>query len=203
MKLYNNAAAPNARRVRMFLAEKGIEIEYVEVAFDKGDNQTPEFLALNSLGKVPVLQLDDGRALTESMSICRYLEEVHPDPALMGVDAYDRAHVDRWNRRMELEVFNIVANVGVHTIPFFKDRVQQIPEFAASQRTAAAGKFAWLDKEISDGRTFIAGDRFSVADITGMAAFGLAEALGIEVDGSLTHLHSWAERMRSRPSWKA
>ena len=138
----NNVAAPNARRVRMFLAEKGIEIERVEVAFDKGDNQTPEFLALNSLGKVPVLQLDDGRALTESMSICRYLEEEHSNPPLMGVDAYDRAHVDRWNRRMELEVFNIVANFGVHTIPFFKDRVQQIPEFAASQKTVAGAKFA-------------------------------------------------------------
>ena len=169
MKLYNGMA-PNPRRVRIYLAEKNIEIERVDLSFQDGEHRQPEILALNSLGKLPILELDDGRAIAESLTICRYLEELHPDPPLFGSEAFERATIDMWQRRMEHEILQVVANIGVHTLEFFKPFVTQIPAYAEAQRSLLSDKLAWLDKEISDGRSYLAGDDFSVADITAMAA---------------------------------
>lgn len=202
MKLYS-AAAPNPRRVCIFLAEKGLEIERVELDLAKGDARAPTLLALNSLGKVPVLELDDGRAIAESVSICRYLETLHPDPPLFGVDDFDRAQVDMWNRRLELEVFQVVGSIALHTFPFFEDRIEQIPAFAEAQRTVASKTLMWLDEAIGDGRDFLAGDRFSIADVTGMATFWLSERAGVEVPDELVHLCGWLKRVQDRPSWSA
>jgi len=200
MKLYNGTA-PNPRRVRIFLAEKGIGIPRVDLDLLAGENRTPEFRTLNSLGQVPVLELDDGGVITESMAICRYLEELHPEPPLFGSDPRDRARIEMWNGRMTNEIYLRIGNVALNSLPFFATRRTQIPAFAEAERQVVPQKWAWLDAELADGRTFIAGDRFSVADITGMAASLLGEFLKIEIPVALTNVRRWDDRMRARPSW--
>lgn len=202
MKFYN-AAAPNPRRVRIFLAEKDVDVPRQDVNLQAGESRTPEFLALNSLGGTPVLKLDDGTVLTESVAICRYLECLHPDPALMGVDDLDRARVEMWNRRMEIEIFNTLGNVAVHTLDFFADKVEQVPAYAEAQKRQAVKRWEWLDGELADGRPHIAGDRFSIADITGMAALMIGDFTGVEIPASATHVLRWNDAVRSRPSWDA
>lgn len=202
MQLYNGGA-PGPRRVRIFMAEKGIDLPRKDLELQNNEARTPEFLEKNSLGAVPVLELDDGTVITESVAICRYLEEQHPAPALFGADALERAKVEMWNRRMELEVFNTLASVVQHSLDFFKDRLIQVPAYAEAQRETAARKFEWLDGELSDGRPYVAGEIFSVADITGMAALGIAGFIEIPIPEACTHVHRWADRMRSRPSWDA
>lgn len=203
MKLYSHAVAPNAWRVRAFLAEKGAEIETVTIEFDKGDTQTPHYLAMNSLAQVPVLELDGEKALAESIAICRYLETKFPEPSLFGTSAHGQAWVEMWNRRMELLVMNTVGNIGLHILPFFADRVHQVPQFAEAQKETLLERWAWLDKEISDGRPFVAGDAFSVADITGMTALKIADIVELSVPDQLAHVKRWENAVRARPSWDA
>ena len=203
MKLYSHAVAPNAWRVRAFLAEKGADVETVTIEFEKGDTQTDDYLAMNSLGQVPVLELEDGKALPESIAICRYLESQFPDPALFGTSAHGQAWVEMWNRRMELLLMNTVGNIGLHTLPFFATRVHQIPQFADAQKEALAQRWAWLDAEISDGRPFVAGDAFSVADITGMTALKISDIVELSVPDDLAHVKKWEASVRARPSWDA
>ncbi len=202
MKLYNGPA-PNPRRVRIFLAEKGIEMPRVDVDLLAGENRTPEFRKLNSVGQVPVLELDDGSVITESMAICRYLEELHPHPSLFGATPRDRARVEMWERRVSNEIYVRIGNVAQHTLPFFATRRVQVAAFAEAERQVVPEKWAWLDAELADGRRFIAGDSFSVADITGMAASLLGEMLKIEIPGALTNVRRWDDRVRTRPSWSA
>jgi len=202
MKLYN-AQAPNPWRVRIFCMEKGLDVPRVDLEFGKGDTRTPEFLAMNSLGEVPVLELDDGRVLTESVAICRYLESLHPEPNLMGRDGFDQARIEMWNRRIELHVSVTVANVGLHTIPFFAKKVEQVPVFAEAQRRTLAKKWAWLDREMADGRPYFAGDRFTVADITGMLALRVADIVDETIPPELANLKQWETSVRSRSSWNA
>jgi glutathione S-transferase len=202
MKLYNGPA-PNPRRVRIFIAEKGIELPQVDLNLREGQSHTPEFRRLNSLGQVPVLVLDDGTAIAESVAICRYLEELHPNPSLFGTDPVSRARIEMWNRRMEIEILTTCGSVAVHTLDFFKDRVYQVPDYAKAQRAVMPEKWAWLDRELADGRPFIAGDSFSVADITGMTASMLAQFVDLPIPASLSNLRRWDERMRARPSWNA
>ena len=203
MKLYNAAPAPNPRRVRIFLAEKGIDIPRVDLDLLAGENRTPEFRKLNSLGQVPVLELDDGGVITESMAICRYIEELHPDPSLFGTDVRDRARIEMWNGRMTNEIYLRIGNVALNTMPFFATRRTQVPAFAEAERQVVPAKWAWLDSELADGRRFIAGDDFSVADLTGMAASLLGELLEIRIPDSLTNVRRWDERVRARSSWSA
>lgn len=203
VKLYHFRDAPNPRRVRAFMAEKDLHLPLANVDLSKNEHRSEAFLEINSLGQVPVLALDDGLMLTESIAICRYLEDLHPMPALFGEGPVERASIEMWNRRIELEILNTIGNVASHTDPLFKDRIVQIPAFAQAERDAVPAKWAWLDREMADGRAFIAGDRFSVADITGMAASWLGEFLQIEIPAPLTHVRRWDERMRERPSWNA
>jgi glutathione S-transferase len=202
MKLYQGIG-PNSYRVRIFMAEKGIELPLVDIDFSKMEHKAPEFLRLNSLGQIPVLELDDGTVITESIAICRYLEELHPEPPLFGSDPVSCGKVEMWNRRMEQEVFATTGNVALHTDPFFRDRQTQVPAFAEAQRKDAPGKWAWLDRELADGRPFIAGDFFSTADIIGMVASWLAELLGMGIPDGLDNVRRWDRRMRARPSWNA
>jgi glutathione S-transferase len=202
MKLYN-APAPNPRRVRIFLAEKGIVIPRVELDLPAGENRSAEFRKLNSLGQVPVLELDDGSVITESMAICRYLEELHPEPSLFGRNARDRARIEMWERRISNELFIRIGNVALNALPFFATRRTQVAAFAQAERQVVPEKWAWLDGELADGRPFIAGADFSVADITGMAASLLGEMLEIEVPASLTNVRRWDASVRARPSWSA
>jgi len=202
MKLYV-APGPNSYRVRIFMAEKGIKLPMVELDYAKREHKSPEFLKLNSLGQVPVLVLDDGTAITESVAICRLLEDLHPTPPLFGNDAKSKGLIEMWNRRMEQEVFGTIGNVTLHTNEFFKERVIQVPAFAEAQRKMIPGKWAWLDSEMSDGRPFLAGDQFSIADISGMVTLWLSEVFSYEVPSNLAHVQAWNERLRQRPSWNA
>jgi glutathione S-transferase len=202
MKLYNGPA-PNPRRVRIFLAEKGIHLPRVDVDLLAGGNLTPEFRKLNTLGQVPVLELDDGGVITESMAICRYLEDLHPEPSLFGTTPRDRARIDMWERRMSNEIYLRIGNVAQHSLPFFASRRVQVAAFAEAERQVVPEKWTWLDCQLADGRRFIAGDGFSMADVTGMAASLLGEMLKIEIPAALTHVHRWDDRVRRRESWSA
>jgi glutathione S-transferase len=202
MKLYDSAMAPNPRRVRVFLAEKGISVPVEQVDIGKQDNRKPPFLAKNSLGGLPVLELDDGRCLSESVAICRYFEEHHPKPPLMGVDATDRAFVEMWQRRMEIELFQRVASTFQHTHEFFKGRIEQVPAFGEASRKVALARMAWLDGELA-GREFIAGDRYTIADITALCGIDFGRVTGIRIDPALKHLQRWHEAVSARPSAKA
>ncbi|GLS29808.1 Glutathione S-transferase [Mesorhizobium albiziae] len=202
MKLHQGDG-PNSYRVRICLAEKGLEVPLVNVDFATREHKAPEFLKLNSLGQIPVLVLDDGTVITESVAICRYFEELYPEPALFGGDALAQAKAEMWNRRVELEILTTIGNVAFHSDEFFKDRLVQFPAFAETQRQAVPGKWAWLDREMSDGRPFIAGDDFSIADISGMICSWLGDFFSMPVPKDLPNVQRWNERVRSRPSWNA
>ena len=202
MKLYV-APGPNSYRVRIFMAEKGITMPQVELDYGKREHKAPEFLKLNSLGQVPVLELDDATVITESVAICRYLEAAHPSPPLFGSDPAGKGKIEMWNRRIENEVFATIGNVVLHTDEFFKERVTQVAEFAAAQKRAIPGKWAWLDREMSDGRPYLAGDQFSMADISGMVTLWLSEVFSFDVPADLAHVQRWNQRLRQRPSWNA
>lgn len=202
LRLYQGIG-PNSYRVRIFLAEKGIDLPRVEVDLMKGEHKAPAFLRLNSLGQVPVLVLGDGTVITESLAICRYLEALHPAPPLFGHDPVECGKVEMWNRRAEAEIFGTIGNVALHSEAMFKDRLTQFPELAASERKAAPAKWAWLDREIADGRPFLAGENFSVADITAAVAAWLGDFFGMAIPEELVNVQRWRQRVTGRPSWNA
>ena len=202
MKLYDSAGAPNPRRVRVFLAEKGVEVPTVQVDIGKAENRQPPFLAKNPLGGVPVLELDDGSFLAESVAICRYFEETQPDPPLMGTDAADRARVEMWHRRLEHEIALPCAQSFRQTHEFFKGKIRQVPEFGEVSKEAALKRLEWLDTELAD-RDFIAGDRYSIADITAMVGLDFGRVTGIKIGPDQKNLQRWHEAVASRPSAKA
>lgn len=200
MKLYNGMS-PNGARVMVFMAEKGIEIPTHSIDLMANEGQTPEFLKINALGQVPVLQLDDGRYLTESVAICRYLESLHPTPALFGEAPEEQAFIEMWMRRMELWLFNVAGDVGLHEIEFFKYRVDQNADYAAYCRKTLVERLAWLDAEMADGRSFIAGDTFTMADIIGMTLLFIMGFTQIDIPGELTNVTRWQQAMVSRPTF--
>lgn len=200
MKLYNGLS-PNGARVSIFLAEKGLELETQTLEIMRGDTRSPSFLVLNSLGQVPVLQLENGTVISESVAICRYLESKTAAPALFGSDAEAQARIEMWNRRIELNLFNVIGDVGRHELPYFKDFVEQNRDYAASQRRAFTSRLQWLDRELEDGRGFLAGDTFSVADITGMAMMLLCQFTDTQIPADLANLSGWADAMKQRPSF--
>ena len=202
MKLYDFARAPNPRRVRIFLAEKRIAVPTEQVDLFTGANRTPEALGRNPYGGLPVLELDDGTCIAESVAICRYFEELHPAPPLMGTDAVDRTLVEMWNRRMELTLFNQIARYFQHTSEFFKARLKQMPEVAEAARDAAQAQLQLLDRLIGD-RPFIAGTRYTIADITAMVALGFGEMAGVSIDPALRNLTRWYSEVSARPSARA
>ena len=155
MKIYEDRVAPNPRRVRVFLAEKGItDVEFVAVSIGEGGILTPEFLRRNPLAQVPVLELDDGSYLTESVAICRYFEYLQPKPALFGEPGLDMARVEMWNRRMEFEVFWPIANVFRHIHPFFKGKHPQLPEYGEVCRAHALRvSTGWMGNWPTGGRS--------------------------------------------------
>jgi glutathione S-transferase len=205
MKLYNdNDPAPNPRRVRIFLLEKGIDVPLVQVPLAEGKHKTPEFLAKNSLGQLPVLELDDGSTLSESVSICRYLEALHPEPALFGRSALESARIDMWIRRIELRVMMPAGMVWVHCHPFTAAYAAsqgraQFKEFGESNLKVFAGACRWLDGEIA-GRPFVAGDAYSMADIILQTTLDFGAAIGIDLPEDCKNLRAWYARVSSRPS---
>lgn len=202
MKIYDNKTAPNPRRVRIFLAEKGIDVPYEEVDINNQVNRGLEFRKKNPLGTLPVLELDDGTCIAESVAICRYFEGQKPDPPLMGTDARDRAIVEMWNRRMEHELLLPVANSFRLRHEFFKGRIEQCPEFAEVSRRMAEKSFAWLNEVLAD-RPFIAGNDYTIADITALCAIDFARVSKIKIQPDQEHLGRWHETVSARPSAKA
>jgi len=202
MKIYESRNAPNPRRVRIFLAEKGIEVPYEEVDIVKAVNRGAEFRRKNPLGTVPVLELDDGTCISESVAICRYFEEIHPQPALFGSDAKERALVEMWNRRMEFNILQPIADAFRQRHDFFKGRIRQLPEYAEVQRLNAEDNLNWLDQELG-ARRFIAGDRFSIADITAMVAIDFGRVSKIAIKPEQKNLARWHAEVSARPSAKA
>ena len=190
------------RRVRIFLAEKGVTIPTKVVDSSKGENQLPEFLQLNPMGRLPVLQLDDGTALAESLAICRYLEALYPQPALFGEGAQQAAMVDMWTRRMEQQVSNTIADIFVHASEYYRTRLTQVPAYAEWSRVKIMSTLAWLDGELAS-RPFIAGQAYTMADIVAQCAFVLGKAEGIRIPSEQTNLTRWFAEVTARPTARA
>src|SRR5579871_1495920 len=200
VRLYSHPVAPNPRRVRIFAAEKEIPLTLIDLDVLAGACRTPEFLAKNSSGGVPVLELDDGSCLSESVAICRYLEGVHPEPNLLGRDLREQVEVERWNRRMELELFNAIARTIANTSPVFAGRFKQFSDYGEAQRGTVYARLERMDREL-DGQPFVAGERFSIADITALVAIDIAGRLGnITIAHELDNLTRWHKAVSSRPS---
>lgn len=203
MKLYDAATAPNPRRVRIFIAEKGLDVPCEQVDIMKAVNRGEEFRRnVNPMGTLPVLELDDGTCIAETGAICRYFEEVQPDPPLLGVDAKDKAVVEMWNRRMELELFQPATLAFQQQHEFFKGRVPQVPEYAAVSKAKAEKTLAWLDGVLAD-REHIAGARFTVADIVALCAVDFGRVSKIKLQPDQKNLARWHEQVSARPSAKA
>jgi glutathione S-transferase len=202
MKIHESRNAPNPRRVRIFLAEKGIQVPFEEVDIVKKVNRDEEFRRKNALGTVPVLELDDGTFISESVAICRYFEEIHPEPPLFGADAKQRALIEMWNRRMEFNLLQPIADTFRQQHDFFKGRIRQLPAYAEVQRLNAEDGLAWLDQELS-ARRFIAGDEFSIADITAVVAIDFGRVSKIAIKPDQTNLARWHAEISARPSAKA
>ena len=199
MKAYVFAGAPNPRKLIVYLREKGLEIPLESVDILSGANRTPEFLKKNPLGGLPVLELDDGSHLTESLAIIQYLEELHPTPPMIGTSPVERARVRELERICELGVFSSVGTVFQNTHPFFAGRLKQSPEAAENARARLASTLKVVDARI-DGRPFVAGDRPSIADCTLLAALGFAEFTGIPLDPGLKNVGRWYAEFKQRPS---
>jgi len=203
VKLYDLPPSPNARRVRIFIAEKGLEIPIVPVNMMTGENQSEDYLVKNSLGKMPLLELDDGTCIAESAAICRYLEEMNPNPPLMGRNPLERALVEMWHRRMELEFLIPMITIFLHTGEMWKDRVTQIPQVAETGILNVKERMEWLDREL-DGKEFITGEDYTVADIAAQCAFVMGKAaLGLRIAEDQLNLSNWFTRVSSRPTARA
>lgn len=203
MLLYHDTRAPNPRRVRIFLAEKAVPYDTIEVSIAAQAHQTDVFKKKNPLQILPVLELGDGRLLRESMAICRFLEEQHPDPNLLGRDAWERAEVEMWNRHAELELLLPTANIFRNTHKFWEGRIKQCPEFGNYMREILANRRDWIDGELAH-RPYLAGDRFTVADITAVCALDFGKVVNERIDAA-THpnLAAWHARIAERSSYKA
>ena len=201
MKLFGAPKpAPNPRRVRMFLAEKGILLEETPVDLMTREHKSEAFRAKNSLGQVPTLELDDGTTISETVAICRYFEEMQPEPSLFGRTAVGKAQVDMWVRRVEFVLMQPVGNYWRHAHPRTAGLIHQYKDFGESNRETYANGQRWLDRELSDGRPFIAGEQLSMADICALSTVDFAHWIGLPIDEDRPHLTAWHERMKARPS---
>ena len=202
MIFYDLTAGMHPRRVRIFMAEKGISIERREVDAAGGANARPDFLQLNPLGKLPVLELDDGSVIAESLAICRYLEVLHPNPPLMGRTPQETAHIEMWTLRIDHELSQPIALAFVHSSDFYRGRVEQVPEVATWSRARALQTMVWLDGELAE-RSHIAGDDYTLADIVAQCAFVLGKAVGLRISPEMTHLSRWFMQVSARPTARA
>jgi glutathione S-transferase len=202
MKLYEDPYAPNPRRVRIFLAEKGISVPTQKVNIVKGEHKTEWFRKISPAALLPALELDDGRTLTETVAICRYFEAQQLAPPLMGVDATDCAFVEMWQRRMELELFLPIGMSFRHTSPMMAALEEQNAAWGETCRTRALKRLKVLDRELAD-RPFIAGERYTIADITALCAIDFGRFAGIDVPAGLTNVQRWYAAVSGRPSAQA
>ncbi len=211
MKLYDSKLAPNPRRVRMFMAEKGMSCDTEQVDIIKGENLSDDYLAINPRGLVPTLVLDDGTVLDESVAICRYLEETQPEPPLMGTGAVDRARVEARQRHMEFDGLMGAAEAFRNSFPLFSSRglpgsagaVDAIPELAARGKATVERFYRRLDEHLN-ASDFIAGDRFSIADITALCTVDFAAgAARLPIPDDCENVKRWHAQVSARPSAQA
>ena len=202
MKVYDFVGAPNPKRLRVYMAEKGLTIPCVPVNIVTGENRTPEFLKRNPLGGLPVLELDDGSHLTESLAIMQYLEELHPEPPMIGRTPRERARIRELERIAELGVLNSVGTYFQNTHPFMAGRLKQSADTAENAKSRLATTLKVLDAAI-EGKPFVAGDRPSIADCTLLAALEFAEFAQAPVDPSSRNVLRWYEDFKKRPSASA
>ena len=202
MILHDLTAGMHPRRVRILLAEKGVSIERRETDAAAGANATPEFIRLNPLGKLPVLELDDGSTIAESLAICRYLEALHPNPPLMGRTRREAADVDMWTLRMDHELSQMIALAFVHSSEFYRGRIEQIPEVANWARGRALETMTWLNHELS-GRRYLAGEDYTIADIVAQCALVLGKAVSLRIPAEMSALSRWFTEVTSRPTARA
>lgn len=202
MRLHEFNKAPNSRRVHIFMAEKGIEVPRVEVDIFKGENLTPDYLAKNPMGRIPTLELDNGRFISESVAICRYFEETHPDPLLFGTTPEAKATIEMWNRRAEINFFLPVAQAFRNLSGTFKDRETCSEEWGNIAKATAAKAIAPFEAQLGTSE-FLAGDSYSIADITFLVAldFGRRTKMYLEPDGP--NIARWYAALQERASTKA
>ena len=203
MKLYDTKVAPNARRVRIFLAEKGISVPLVPVDLGKLEHKQAPYASINPVQQVPALELDDGTVLTESIAICRYFEELNPDPPLFGTGPLGRATVEMWQRRLEFGLFATVGQAFRHLHPAMA--VMEVPQIAAwgeANKPRATAFLHKLDRHLAD-REFVCREGFTVADITGLVAMDFMKLARIPVPEELGHVRRWHAALAARPSASA
>ncbi len=200
MKIIEQARAPNPRRVRIFLHEKGITVPFEQVDMMSGMLKTESFGALNPMQQVPVLILDDGTAIAESMAICRYFEELQPEPALMGRTPVEKAQIEMWQRRMELHLLAPVSQVFRHSRPVMASlEVPQVAEWAEVNRPRALRTLKFLDNELAS-RQFVAGADYTIADVTALVAIDFMKPAKIQRPDGLVNLERWYRDVTGRPS---
>lgn len=203
MRIIETRGAPNPRRVRIFLAEKGLAVPFEEVDLMAGEMKTPEFTDLNPMQRVPVLILDDGTVIAESVAICRYFEELQPQPPLFGTGALGRAMVEMWHRRVEFGLFAAVAFVFRHLNPKMSHlEVPQVAEWGEANKAKVADMLRLLDSALSS-RPFIAGPDYSIADITALVAVDFMRAARLDRPDGLTNVARWHQQVSARPSAQA
>jgi glutathione S-transferase len=203
VKLYDGGRAPNPRRTRIFIAEKGINVPIEPVDLGALEQMKPEYAQINPLKRVPALVLDDGTVLTESVAICRYFEALHPEPALFGRGALESARVEMWNRRLELNLLFAVAHVFRHTHPAMKAmEVPQVPAWAEANKPRIMDFLGVVNREL-EGRRFITGDAFTIADITGLVAVDFMKPAKLSVPEEFAQVRRWHTELGARPSASA
>ncbi|MCP4750421.1 MAG: glutathione S-transferase [Proteobacteria bacterium] len=202
MKLYESKMAPNPRRVRIFLAEKGIEMECVEMDLQKGDNLSDEYRKKNMFAKVPTLELDDGTCIAETIAICRYFEELQPEPCLFGGTPLEKATIEMWQRRIELYLLVPISDAFRNLTGFFADRETTVKEWGEVSFKKAENCLQLLDEHLA-GNTFMAGDQFSVADISALCAIDFGGFINLKIADTQKNLARWHGEVSGRPSTQA
>jgi glutathione S-transferase len=200
MKFYNSIG-PNPRVVKMFMAEKGLDMPREDIDLMAGHNRQAPYVAKNPAGQMPALELDDGFVLTEVTVICEYLEELHPAPPLIGANAMERAETRMWTRRIDLNIAEPMANGFRFSqgLPLFKNRMRCIPQAADDLKAIAQEKLTWLDGLIT-GRAWVAGERFTLADILLYCFLDFGAGVGQPLNGDNKTIAAWFERAKARPS---
>jgi glutathione S-transferase len=186
----------------MFLAEKGVEMEYQQVDLGAGENLAPAFLTKNPAGRIPVLELDDGTCLSETLAICRYFEELHPEPNLFGSTALERATIEMWSRFIEFNLWLPTGMAFRHITGFYKDRERVFPEWGEECKQQAQIWFDKLDARLAEV-PYIAGERFTIADILALCTIDFGKVVGLRITPELPHLQDWHERVSARSSAQA
>lgn len=202
MKIYEDRMAPNPRRVRIFLAEKGIAVPFEQVAIMKGENRSEAHRARNKLGLLPVLELDDGSHISETVAICRYFEELNPDPPLFGRTPKEKAVIEMWQRQVEFNLYVPIAMTFRHTHPAMAGHETQVKDWGELNRERAHKALHWLDDGLA-GKDFVAGHHYSIADITALCAIDFGRIWRFAIPDECKNARRWYDAVSSRPSAKA